>query len=50
MSLIFCIESFILGVRGHHFEYDVMLVDLLSEGLVEEVSLLEGGSKTRACC
>ena len=41
---------FTLRVRGYHFEYDtVSLVDLFTDGLIEEVNLFEGRLKARAC-
>ena len=50
MAMILYTGGFFLGVRRHHFEYDaVVLIDLFCEGLVMEMSSLEGGSKARAC-
>ena len=47
MSLILYIGGgFILRAREHCFEYDaILLVDLFSEGLVEEVSLLRAAQR-----
>ena len=50
VSDLLYIGGFVLRVRGHRCEYEtISLVDLFGEGLMEEMSWFESGSKVKEC-